>query len=304
MALETVQITILNDDVGNTPIEGLVVRIFDVTGTTFITSATTDAAGLVDFTLDGDDPAISYTLRGSKTGVVFPNPVGFDVYSPPANSPTGTNTFEVEAHVVEMPESVNPYLCRVSGYIRRADGRVLPGLDVHFIPCFDPLIVEGAAILGERVYARSDSKGYVEFDLYRNGMYSCVVESLEDLQRDITVPDAPAVNFADLVFPVVASVTFDPPGPLALNEGDTQDVVVTVTTSAGVVLSGPAFGDVGYTPDDADVASAVQADGGSVLRIVAGSPGSTTVRAIRLDESIVHVPDPGISGGELDVVVS
>jgi hypothetical protein len=305
MPLETVTMFVLNDDMGATPVAGVTVRVFDVTGTTFITSAVTDSMGQVDVTLNGEPVTPdAYQIRGAKTGLNFPSPTSIDVWSPPANSPTGTNIFNITGHVRIPPESADPYLCRVSGVIRDGQGLPLSGIDCHFMPLFDPLIVEGEAILGERVRARSDALGYVELDLYRNATYKCTLESHENVTRDIAVPGLPSVNFADLVFPVVAVVAFSPVGPLNLNTGDTSDVTVTVTTSAGVELVGPACGDVLYTPDDPDIANVCPTADGTALRVTAGTAGTAIIRASRLDESILRVPDPGIVGGTITVNVT
>jgi hypothetical protein len=305
MPLETVTIAVLNDDVGSTPVAGVTVRVFDAAGTTFLTSDVTDGAGEVDFTLNGEAVTPDeYQIRGAKTGLSFPNPTSIEVWSPPANSPTGTNSFEITGHVRIPPESADPYLCRVSGIIRDGQGLPLAGIDCHFMPLFDPLIVEGEAILGERVRARSDALGYVEFDLYRNATYKCTLESHENVTRDIAVPGMPAVNFADLVFPVVAVVAFDPVGPLNLTTGDISDVTVVVTTSAGVELVGLACEDVLYTSDDPDIANVCPAPDGISLRVTAGAAGTTVVRASRLDESIIRVPDPGVVGGTITINVT
>ena len=163
MASETVKIYAW--DQNSDPLDGVLVRVFDATGTTFIAQNTTALVGadaIAEFTLDGDDPPIQYTIRLSKTGVGFDGALGdqyktpqlIDIYSPPANSPTGTNDFDVKGETFERPAATDPRLCRCSGFFKDGAGRPLPNLDLFFINQFRPAIVDGNAVLGERSTSR------------------------------------------------------------------------------------------------------------------------------------------------------
>lgn len=114
MAVETVRVFV--EDQNSDPIEGVLVRVFDATGVTFLSQDFTDALGIADFSLDGDDPPIEYQVRLSKTGVAFDGNLGdsskspqlIEVYSPPASSPSGTDDFTVIGQTFERPAATDP----------------------------------------------------------------------------------------------------------------------------------------------------------------------------------------------------
>ena len=76
MAIVTVRIFI--DDQDANDLDGVLVRVFESDGATFVTSGTTGAVdpGQIDFSLDGTaDPGTTYRLRFSKNGVSFTQPI-------------------------------------------------------------------------------------------------------------------------------------------------------------------------------------------------------------------------------------
>ena len=308
MALETVDILIESDDTIPVPIDGVVVRVYDATGTTLLTSGTTGApaaVGHVEFTLNGEPAPTpdTYQLRFFYLGATIPSPQSIEVYSPPAGSPTGTNNFKVVASLLTLPTATDPLLCRASGYIRDASGRPKKGIDIAFIPIFNPLVVENQAILGERVEVRTNKDGYVEVDLFRNGCYQATVESQENIQRQVVVPDRSSVNISNLLFPIVVEVVYDTLPPYALNVGDVLILKPTVTASNFQVLTGAAVEDVLYASGD-DSVVVVDTQNIDEVTIRALAPGTTTIEATRRDSSIVYVPDPGITGGSAAVTVT
>ncbi|MFW9801210.1 MAG: Ig-like domain-containing protein [Candidatus Thorarchaeota archaeon] len=310
MASETVQIFVVDQQTPTpAPIENVLVRIFNAAGDTFITQNYTDALGVADFTLDGNDPPNEYQIRLSKTGIAFDGSLGDDskspqlieIYSPAASSPSGTNDFTVKGETFIRPVATDPYLCRASGFFRSSDGQPYPNLDVIFTPRFKPAIVDGNSVMWGPINTRTDENGYLEIDLFRSGEYSVLLESLEDCPRLIVVPDASSINIVDLLFPVVAQVTFNP-SSLAIIVGEEADVIPTVTASDQQVLEGTALADVEYTISDNSVATlSIQND---KLVITGASAGTAQVDVARLDESIVIIPDPGIVYTPLSIVVS
>jgi len=295
MALETVDILIEDDEVVPNPIEGAVVRVFDATGTTYITEGTTIATGHVEFTLDGDDPATQYSLRFYKLGMVVTSPQAIEVYSPPANSPTGTNTFSITGTFTALPTATDPRLCRVSGYIKDGAGRPRSGIDMHFIPQFNPLIVDNIGILGERVTHRTDKQGFISIDLWRNGCYLATIESHENITREVVIPDRSSIDIMPLLFPVVEKVEYLPAPTFVIPVGTEIQVIPTITASDFQTLSGAANGDVLYTSDNEAVAYITIRDDSIFIR--GNAVGSANLNAVRKDLSIIHVPDPGIDGG-------
>lgn len=306
MALETVTITVSTDDIVPVPVPGVVVRVFDSTGATYITEATTDVNGDAQFTLPGDPaPApIEYQLRFYVVGGSIKSPQFIEVFSPPADSPTGTNNFGIEAHLRTLPEGTDPRLCRISGIILGPDGRPRPGIDIHFVHLFNPVIASPDTVLGERAVTRSKRDGSVVIDLWRKACYLATVESHENIQREVEVPDRAAMNIGDLLFPVVVDISWVPaPAPdWALSVGGTLDISPTITASNFQVLPGLAVEDVLYATDDPSVAT-VEVVNLSVIRIRGITAGTTQLRVTRLDTSILRTPD-GISGVPVQIVVS
>lgn len=301
MALETVTIHVLTDDLSPVPVDGVSLRIYDSTGTTLITSGVSGAVttGVLEVTLPGGSPT-PYQLRSYKAGVSIVSPQYLDVYSPPVDAPSGTNIFSVEAHVLGVSEATDSLLCRCSGFVRGPDGSARPGIDISFIPLFRPLVAGGSAVLGERVTVQTDAAGYVSIDLFRTGIYYATVESHDNTPREVVVPDRSSLNIAYLLFPVVAAITYDV--ALALATGTDLEVVPTVRCTNFQALDGVADADVSYSTDDPAIASINVLSDRIVVHGI--SPGTTTLRVTRTDNSVVYLPDPGLSGDETPVVVS
>lgn len=310
MAIETVKIYVVDQEVPTAgPIEGVLVRVFDQTGATFITQDYTDVDGVADFSLDGDDPAVVYQIRLSKIGVAFDGNLGSDskspqlieVYSPPTSAPNGTNEFQVKGQTFTRPVAVDPRLCRLSGFFRRGDGLPYSQLDVIFTPDFKPSIVDGRATISNDINTRTDDAGYLEIDLFRGATYTVSIEGLEDQPRCIYVPDASSENLIDLLLAVVESVVFDP-STIDMSVGDVQDVAVVVTASDQRVLAGSGKDDVVYTMSDPLVAQVTVLD--DKITITGLAVGTTELTVARRDDSIVVVPDTGITFTPLQVTVS
>lgn len=298
MALETVLVNVQDDQVVPQPVDGVVVRVFDSTGTTFITQGTSGPlpAGQVMFTLNGAGPVpITYQLRFYVNGGEIKSPQYIEVFSPPALAPTGANNFLITASMFTLPQATNPRLCRASGYIWGPDGRPRRGVDIHFIPCFRPLVVDGYGVLGERVSTRSDADGYVSIDLFRDGLYTVTIESQENVLRGIYVPDRSSVNLFNLLFPIIVEITFAPVSPWTVTMGTPLTVTPTVKSTDFRTLTGTADADLIWTTDNPNIAAVtVQA---TTLILTGISAGTTTLRATRRDSSIVYIDDPGINGG-------
>lgn len=306
----TVRVFVVDEQIPTpSPIENVLVRVFDSTGVVFITQDLTDANGIADFTLDGDDPPVDYQVRLSKTGVAFDGLLGDDskspqlisVYDPPGSAPSGTNDFHVKGQTYHRPAATNPRLCRASGFFKRGDGQPYPWLDLMFVPTFKPTIVDGDGVIASTVTGRTDADGYFEIDLYRNGIYHVTMEGLEDVPREVVVPDLSSINIIDLLFPVVAKVEFDVPS-VSLAVGEFAEVFPTITASDGHVLEGAAVADVLYAIADTVVAS-VQAKTDRLV-IQGAAAGSTELNVERADTSIVLIPDTGITYTPLPITVS
>lgn len=304
-----------NDD----PLEGVLVRFFDSLDA-FVTQNSSSLVGgeaYAEVTLDGDTPAIDYTIRMSKTGVAFDGLLGDDsktpqaisVYSPPGASPPTSNGFTVQGQTFVRPAATDARLCRCSGYFRDLSGRPLPSFDIQFIgTCFNegqdpytPAIVDGDAVLqGGRVIGRTDGDGYFEIDLYRGGHYTALLQGQETMLRQLRVPDASSANLTSLLFPVVTSVTFSP-DPVSIVVDDYEDVTVTVVATDGQILD-IVDNDLTFTSVDTGVASVQIVD--AKLRVFGVAAGTTTITAERADTSIVTLPDEPQTYSPLAITVT
>lgn len=296
-SFESVDVVIVDDTTSADPIEDVLVRVFDQTNTNYITSATTDSSGTAYLTLPA--PA-TYQLRFFKDKVTIRQPQFIQVLEAPI--PPDTNVFETTGHVYTPPEAVNPRLCRCAGYFRDVTGAPRANVDLHIISKFSPVLLEGDAVLTERVHTRSDKNGYVQVDLIRFGKYEVTVEGFEDCIRNIEIPDAPSANMPDLLFPVVSSVSFDPPGPFAVVIGTDLVVTPTVLASDGRTLEGSALLDVIWRTEDTSIAVVLPTT--STLTIRGLVAGSTNLTAERLDKSVIHIPDNGIAGQPMAITVT
>lgn len=290
-SFELTTIFITDDDPAKTPVEGVVVRIFDSTGTTFITQGTSDSAGKVLLNLLAP---VTYQARIFKPKFSLYPVQSFNVLEAPV-APL-KNEFNIVGHVYKPPEAVNPRLCRCSGFFLKPNGAPAPNHDIQFIAKFDPLLFEGDAMLKERVSGRTDERGYFEIDLVRFGLYDVTVEGFEDQLRCITVPDYPSSNLPDLLFPVVDRVELDPPGPYAIGIGQANQLELTpsVWDSSGRKLPGTALVDVLWRVSDAAVAAIEATPEKLVLRGLA--PGAAQLQALRADRSIVRIPNTPVLG--------
>lgn len=305
MAVEIVRVYTVDEN--SDPLEGVLVKFYDNTDT-FVTqdvSALVGADVYAEVMLDGDDPTpIDYTIRMQKLGVAFDGLLGDDskspqaisVYSPPGAVPPTSNGFTVQGQTFSRPAATDPRLCRASGHFYDLSGRPLANLDVHFIgTCLNegqdpyaPTIVDGNAVLqGGRIISRTDSNGYLEIDLYRDGEYAALVQGQETMLRKLLVPDASSVNIVHLLWPVVSSVTFSP-DPLNLTVDDYTDVDVTLVASNGQALD-LADGDMTFSSEDTGVATVQVVDG--KLRVFGVAAGSTQIVGTRSDTSIRTKPE-------------
>lgn len=275
------------------PILGVVVRVYSQDGAIFFTQVTTDGEGHVGLMLPA--PA-TYQIRLYKFGVSLPNPTYLNVVDSPSNS------FDISAEILTPPIPADARLCTAFGYFRRPDGSPADSVDIHFIPRFKPLLLDGAALLTERAVVRTNEKGYVEINLVRHGQYDVTVEGLEDYQRHISVPDLANINLPDLLFPVVTQVLFDPPLPATLGIGDDFQSTPKVIFSDGNEPKHGTTYAIRWSSSNDHILAVMTAGGVLTLRGIAA--GGAQVQGIRSDRSIVRIPEPGILGLPFSVAVS
>jgi len=295
MTYVPVNIKVLDSDPQETPITDVTVAIMTLDGKAVMTSTLTGSDGVASFLLNS---STSYQLRLYKAQVTFKQPVAILVLDPPAE-----NDFVVQGSSFVPPISLDKRLCVGYGFFRDVTGAPAANLEIQFIAKFEPLWLDGAGLLSERRSVRTDSSGCVQVNLIRCAKYDVIIQGYEDNIREISVPDDVNVNIPDLIFPIVSLIIFSPPGPYTLVVGVDQVVVPTVYSSDENVVS-PSDGTANVQWSTEDPTIAVVLPGGGNLTLRGISPGQTTLKAVRWDRSIVHIPDPGISGQPVLITVT
>jgi len=293
MSVESVDFYLVDNTPFAAPISGVVVKVYSQDGKQVFGQQTTDANGLAAFLLPSDT---TFQVRFYKQQVNIKNPQFIQVLEAPA-----TNAFTVVGEPFQAPTSTDPRLCMCYGFFRTVAGGPAQNLDCHIIAQFNPLLLDGAGVLTERVIERTDEHGYLQVPLIRNGQYLVTIQGFEDVQRVISVPDALNANLPDLLFPVVGAVTFDPVGPFTIQVGVDFVTTPTVVATDGEILAGVAGGDVQWSTDDPTIAAVIPS--ATTLTLRGFKPGTTNLRAVRFNTSIVRYPDPGIQGVPLAITV-
>jgi hypothetical protein len=302
MGIETVRVAFLRDQIVPTLVDGVAVRVFDMQNNLITTaiSGENDAPGTAEVELVGDVVPVEYLLRFYLAGAAIP-PKRVAIYSPASVAPTATNDFTVMADVFTLEPAVDPQMCRCSGYVIGPSGKPRPGVDITFVPKFYAFVDQARAALTGRFGVRTDKRGFCSVDLYRLGMYEVTIEGREVLVRNIEVPDRSSILLGHLLFPVVASVIYLEAPPFVVARGQTLALTPQVRSTDYRDL-GVAVQDVVYSTADASIAS-VQVSGDRIL-VRGNAAGATTLRVTRIDNTIVYLPDLGIAGGDVPIVVT
>lgn len=272
-------ILLSSDDLVPVNIAGAAVEFYNTAGV-FQTSGTTDTNGSTTVTL----PAADYDVLIFKVGVsVLPHqPQRITVLTQ-----TPPNVFSITGHVRTMPESTNPNLCRVSGYLIDIQGRAKPNVKITVGPLFELIDIASQLVDPDgMITVVSDSNGYVEFDLIRGINYEAFfIEKVEWKQVApgrlyILAPDLPAVRLDFLLFPIPVNVAFSV-DTLSVPSGTIDStIVLTVAYSDGnprqLPLPWGTYQLILSSPDIFDYTVA-----GSALVITGKSPGTATLTAIR-----------------------
>lgn len=284
MSYESVDVYVLDNTALHAPVEGMLVRVFGPDNVTFHTEGTTDANGHVGFTLWTQE----YNLRFFKFETHVVQPQIIDVVE------AATNSFNVYATIFVHPVANDARLCRCSGYFRDITGVPLPWMEMYFIGQFSPILLEGAGVLGERRTVRTNEAGYACIDLIRGACYRATLAGMEDVQREVAVPDSPSANLPDVLFPVVEEITFDVEGPYALSVGVPLVLTPVIVTSSGVPLVGTANADVVWSSSDDSVLSVASAV--DTVTLLGKAAGSAELVVTRRNQSIIRIPLTPIQG--------
>lgn len=290
MSTEAVDVIIKNQNVLGDPLEGVVVKVLSEDGLLVFGQSVTDADGRASLLL----PEATYQLRFYKFAVNF-NPMCIAVVQ------GETNSFNVYGTAQVQPQATDPRLCVASGFFRSASGAPQKNLDIHFLAKFDPVLLDGSAVLSERVAIRTDARGYAEVTLIRNAQYDVTLQGMENIYRSVNVPDAAAINLPDLLFPGIKGIAHDALSPLVLTVGEEVDVAALLVTTDLRELE-ELGGDVTWSLSNPSVISIELLSG--LLKIRALQPGSCTISGTRSDNTIVRIPNTPLEGLPIQVTVT
>lgn len=294
-------VDVLVKDQDQLPVEGAVVRFYTANGSRVICQHTTDAAGQVHLLLPSPQVV---EVRVYKFSYSFTR-VLLSIQDAPV-----TNTFVIEGSHFIWPESKDARLCIASGFFRDVSGAPKSYQDLQFIADFSPFVLEGSAVVNERVAGRTDVNGYIEVSLIRHAIYAVTMEGFEDVVCRITVPDRSSVNLPYLLFPRVHQVvtggsTSVTVPPVSVAKGSQVTLPLKVLTTDGRVLDNIST-DVVWTIEDTTIAT-IASRTESQLVIYGAARGTTRLLGARTcaksGSPPVYYPDTPIVGLPIGVNV-
>jgi len=300
------KIVVKDNTPGTNPIEDVNVRIYDENDV-FVTAGLTDVDGEYDVFLAGDpDPGREYIVRLFKTGVIFEYPTQKIQVLNPVLDPN-TNTFDFTGQLTDLPVSSTPNMCRVSGYLTDASLRDLKSAVIEFamIPIFPSNVVSGlhfinnptvvnGNIIAKPTKVTTDADGYLEVDLVQGALYEVFIHGWQHpdgIAERVYVPEAAGAKIEDVLFPYVASTTFDA-SSVSVLAGESATIGVYATGSNGQVIVDldDMNGLLEFTSTDEAVATVAVNEGS--LTITGVAAGSAVLAVGRREETnAARLPD-------------
>jgi hypothetical protein len=233
-------------------------------------------------------------------------------------TPPDSNIFDVLLTQEGLEVAANPNLCRCSGFFVDMTGKALPDVSVHITDACLPQMEQLAsgnyqtkAIVPSRRVFATDSAGFLSVDLYRGQTYGVYMEGWENVFRWFTVPDAPAANFIDILFPYVSLVQYYESGNLVLPI-DSPSVAVTIGVDKEiefeVVLKNGNIAnsdEVTFSVDDDSIleASVSYRDSKLTLKGVSAGVATVSVERVASNDGVTITPVPELIAA-LSVTVS
>jgi hypothetical protein len=298
-----VNVYLSNFSVPPQAVEGVLVHVLDATGTVLISSSTTNDEGLAGFLLPGSQAygGTEYQLRFYKIGLRVDSPQFIQVLEPA----TEANDFDVQCHdLSEREEALDARLCRLTTTLIDNAGHVVCDAPVSFRLTRHPVVLSKELMLVRDVEVVSDSNGLVVVDLIRGGEYTALLPGYEEGVVDqFTVPDAPAWELTEVLFPYPVSVEFSPAGDRSVAVGQYFELDVTLRLSDGRVLENTdTFEWIDVFASDSNVD--LQFWGGGNLRVTGKMAGECTLSArIREDTVEDRIPDYELTVNDIDITV-
>ena len=180
-------------------------------------------------------------------------------------------------------EASDASLCRVSGYIKDIHGNALPGREIVVRNIYVPAAVsDDTLILNEVQQVRSNSSGYVQFDLYQGATVRVELPGrLSEFSRTCVVPEETSIDLIGFIFPYLLSVVFDD-DTLDVDVGEQFTPDITATLSNGEESESSLGSALTFSISDEDV---LEHTGG--LNFTALSSGTATITITEVDTDAV-----------------
>lgn len=272
-----VTFVMVDDALSPVAIEGALVRIYSEDGETFITELTTASDGRATTDLPEDT---IYWVRFFKVGYAFDSRATIEVDAALLNS------FDVVGRdLTTYPSSTDPNRCRITGYLLNAAGVPSQNITLYFMLTGKPRVVGGRAMLPSKVYTTSNSAGFIDIELVRNGVYDAWAAGSDDEVYRIVVPDYGSADITELLFPELGTLTLSE-DTLTLAVGETATVEIEALLTTRVPLP--------YELDNGDSVSLR-----SIVDIVLGD---TAIASYLVVENTITVT--GVAAGTTEITVT
>ena len=309
------------------PVDNVVVRLYD-DNDLFITDLVTGALnpGEADVALAGAAvPGQDYIVRWRPaSGKRIQNGTTQIIQVQDPLVPPATNIFDFVIETVVMPESSDPTMCLISGYLADVSKQPIKNGTLVFLPrIFEPEAkvsglpfptqpaVVGGKILVNEVRAKSNNDGRIEVLLPRTSIFDIHLYGLEtpavQIYSQVYIPDQAGALLEDVLLPFVASVDMGV-GSAGITVGETAEFPLVVTGSNDYVLTAVVASLLEVTSSDEDVVTATIGDDGTLF-VTGISSGSATVTVSRIADTwaprVPAIPDLVITpAAEITVTVT
>lgn len=281
---------------GINPVPNALVFIYTGDGKQRITYSQTSEEGDAEFQLPTSCDGIKYQVRVYKSQYSFQLP-SYLLLKPEDD---GTSISIIRASKMDLPLSTDARFCRLTGFFRSINGAKAVGLNMMFTPDFNPTVVEGAGIIKDTVYIKTDQSGYATVDLLRGAVYNCSLDGVEASRQKVYVPDALSGNLVDVLFPYVTALVFGAEMPIRVPKNTTVRVPVSCIVSNYRQVQ-PASDYITWQDSNPEnVGSYIENNQDGDFLVLSGKEvGTNTITLFRRNVDYVRIPDSGIYNGTI-----
>lgn len=295
---------------GGANVADVSIALFNAGGTK-VTTDITDADGMAYL---GDRAAGAYTLyvtAPAGVAVIGGNRAAITVVG------TDPQIFDVLVTQAALPEATDTRFCNCSGFFVSQYGLPQPGVALLFSEGTLPQLLHYAAtgyshaVLPSSLQIVTDSTGWAAVTLIRGAVYSVVIPGYGNMTWDITVPNASAASLPDVLFPVVAGVTYKDGAStlmpanaptISVAAGVEKELSITTQYLSGLLVAGSAT--LSLESSDEDVLTISLTSTGIVLQAIAAGTATVGVTRSETEETqATAYPYPDV-WGSLTVTVT